>query len=267
MKMRAVVCITIAAAGLVACDRVDVSTQWDPLLPLPLVQDESPAGIYLGTFTDTSGANPVIQPVTAIIDADGNIQILFATGAERHVAGLVDVSGDKLTGTLIEYFGSFTSFTGAAGIGELTVSGNVSTAVGITGEYVAETHAGTFVLDYQIAHGIPATLDLTGGVWSSSMSSSGGSIYTVTWDIADDGEFFGADTLGCVYFGRLSVADEFANAYGITLQVDSCDYFNGDYAGLAFLGVVAGPAPDLLTLGAANDVLAFSTTLQRQSPP
>jgi len=265
MKTRAIGCLFIAAAMLVACDQVYVNARWDP--PLALLQDESAAGIYLGTFTDTSGANPLALPVTAIIDPDGNTQIIFALAVERHVAGRVDVKGSRLTGTLTEFSGAFTSFTGASGVGAFTVRGNVGTGTGITGAYETETHAGTFVLDYQASYEELSSLEKAAGIWSFNMVSSGGAIYTVTWDIDDDGLLFGADTLGCVFTGRVSVADRFVNAYRLAVQVDACGYFNGDYAGQAFLRSVAGQQANWLTLGIANDVLAFATVLQRQSRP
>jgi hypothetical protein len=264
MRSRTVACIVIALTTLVACDQVTVTAQWNP--PLLSLHDESPAGIYLGVFTDTSGTNPLVQPVTAIIDRDGNTQLIFALAAERHVAGRVDVDGDRLTGTLVEYSGAVTSFTGVGGVSAFRVHGSVSTGAGMTGEYEAETHAGRFTLEYETAYDTPSSFGQAAGIWSFSRTSSG-VVYTVTWDIDDDGLLFGVDTLGCVFVGRVNVIDEHVNAYGLAVQVESCGYFNGDYAGQAFLLSGAGQDADWLTLAMANDVFAFATVLQGQSPP
>lgn len=265
MTTRAIAGIAIAAAALVACDRVEVTGQFGP--PLPLLRDESPAGIYVGGFTDTSGANPIVQPVTAIIDADGNAQFIFGLSAQRHVAGQVDVSGESLAGTLTEYSGAVAGFRGVGSIAVLTMDGTVTGGTGIVGEYTAETHSGHVALVYQFGYDSPASLDFTEGVWSSSFVSSDGSIYTVTWEFDGNGQVFGADTLGCVFIGEAQFVDADVNAYLLAVQVSSCGYLNGAYAGQAFLSTGSGGTVDSLTLGVANDVLAFAAVLQRQSPP
>ena len=265
MRSRTIACIVITATTLVACDQVTVTAQWDP--PLLSLHDESPAGIYLGVFTETSGTTPLGQPVTAIIDADGNTQLIFTMAAERHVAGRVDVDGDRLTGTLLEYSGAVASFTGVGGVSAFTVRGSVSTGAGITGEYEAGTHAGRFMLEYETSYDTPSSAEQAAGIWSFSRTSSGGVAYTVTWDIDDDGLLFGVDTLGCVFVGRVNVVDEHVNAYGLAVHVDSCGYFNGDYAGQAFLRSGAGQGAGWLMLAMANDVFAFAAVLQGQSPP
>ena len=265
MSTRAIGCIAIAATALVACDQAKDTALWDP--PLSLLQHQSPAGIYVGALTDTSGAHRLPQPVTALIDVNGHAQIIFPLSAQRHVAGRVDVSGESLTGTLTEYFGTFAGFYGVGGIAPLVIDGTVDAGTSIVGEYTAETHSGRVVLDYHVAYDNPSSLGFTEGVWSSSIVSSGGSIYTVTWEIDGNGQVFGADTLGCVFIGETNVVDATVNAYSLAIQISSCGYFDGDYAGQAFLSTGSGGMADWLTLGVANDAVAFSTALQRQSPP
>lgn len=265
MKTRAIGCIVVTATALAACGEVTVTGEFGP--PLNLVQDESPEGIYSGNFTDTSGVNPLVQPVIAIVDADGNIQLFFSMAAERHIAGRVEVTGNSLTGSLTEYSGRIAGFTGVGGIAELAVQGSVSAGSGITGDYSVGTRAGRIVLDYDASYEVPSSLDLTAGTWSYSMISADGSVYTVTWEVDGEGRLFGADTVGCVFVGRVSVPDESVNAYGLGVQVDSCGYFNGDYAGQAFFNRAVGQGFDRLTLGVANDVFAFTAMLQREAAP
>ena len=197
------------------------------------------------------------------IDADGNIQIVFAIAAERHVAGRLDVSAGSLTGALTEYSGRIAGFTGTGGISELTIRGTVNAGVAITGEYTAATHAGRFALDYQAVHGTPSSLAMTAGVWSFSATTSAGLVYTTVWEIDDSGAVLGTDTLGCVFFGNVGVGDPLVNTYTVSVQVDSCGYFNGDYAGMAFLDSAQGQARNSLILSMANDVFAYAVALER----
>lgn len=254
-------CAAIAATVFVACGEVNVTGTWGP--SSSLLQSASPAGIYLGSFTDTSGGNPIVRPVTAIVDADGNLQVVFGIAAERHVAGRVDVSANSLTGVLAEYSGRIAGFTGTRGVSDLTVRGIVSTGVAITGEYTAEAHTGRFVLDYQAVHDTPSSFAMTAGMWSFSAATPGGFVYTAVWEIDDSGAVFGTDTLGCVFVGNIGVTDPLVNNYTVSVQVDACGYFDGDYAGMAFLGSDGGQARTTLTLSMANDVFAYAVALQR----
>jgi len=49
----------------------------------------------------------------------------------------------------------------------------------------------------------------------------------------------------------------------VSIQVNSCGYFDGAYSGLAFLGAVGEEELNWLTLGMANDVFAYAAAFQR----
>ncbi len=253
-------CVAVCAALVVACGEVTFQAQWN--MPLPIVR-ESAAGIYVGSFTDTSGAHPVAVGVTAIVDENNDASVIFALDAERHYAGHLFVMGTRLEGTLTEYNGAVARFVGTDGVGEILLDGTVVTADSLVGSYSAATHAGRFALDYQESWERNSSLDRVTGVWTFSMAASNGVLYTVTWDIDEQGRAFGTDTLGCVFDGQFSIIDQRYNAYDLAINVTSCGNLNAQYRGHAFLQGTGAPDLDRLMVSVSNPAYAFVTALHR----
>jgi len=85
--------------------------------------------------------------------------------------------------------------------------------------------------------------------------TSGQGVYSSV-AIDDNGELSGADTGGCLFLGHVSVPDTTRNVFVIDLEVTSCNEFDGDYDGLAYLDSDEG-GTTLLRFAAQNDFATF----------
>jgi hypothetical protein len=249
--------------GLVASLVASCDSDGDRFAGPPPVVHESPSGIYFGQITTTVGANPVSINVTGIVSEQGDVQFLLPIDAQRHYAGMVQVDGTSLAGTLTEYRGAEGRFLGIDEIAAATLDGTVSTADRLVGDYSSTLDEGQFILDYVPSYETDSSLDLMVGVWTFDMAGAGGGVYTVTWDVDANGVIFGTDTNGCVFDGDVSLIDTSYNAYRITVDVTLCGAINGEYSGLAYLEAVGGPDLNWMTVSVSNPVFAFATILQK----
>jgi len=54
-------------------------------------------------------------------------------------------------------------------------------------------------------------------------------------EISESGAFKGADTLGCNFYGDVSLLDKNINAYSVNLEIASCNTADGHYKGMVYL--------------------------------
>jgi len=191
--------------------------------------------------------------VAGAIDEDNRLHLMIQDGSSQY-GGVVSVDEDALTGTLTEYLGARARFFGFDGVRSITLDGTVIERDRLFGDYTGDDE-GIFALDYVDTYENASSLDLTIGIWTFNLSSSGGPVYDITLDIDPDGLIFGTDTNGCVFSGSLGIIDARYSVYRSIVTMSSCDSLDGEYAGLAYLGNLG------LSLFFANDSYAFSTIL------
>ena len=241
----------ISLGFLVAsCDSTSDSASWTAS---SVIIDQSPAGIYAGTFRSTATTGPQSLSVTGIVSEEFRIHLLAQSS---QYGGIVSVEGDALTGTMTEYIGTRARWFGFDGVRSITLDGIVSEQEGIAGDYSGDD-AGIFGLDYSDRYELPSALVRVSGVWAFNSSASAGLVYNVTFDIDPTGQLFGSDTDGCVYSGEIGIIDRRFNAYSVTLAVSSCQLVDGNYTGLAFRNSVQGL--ESLWMFVDNGRYAFST--------
>ena len=218
--------------------------------------DQSPSGIYTGSFTSTvTQPSPARQTIGAVSE-DFDAHFLLA---QQHYAGNLLVEGASLSGVLIEYDGRQGIFVGFAGSTALSIGGEVNARDGMFGTYTGDAAEGRFALTYNAAYEEGAPLEALSGIWSYNESSSGGGVYTVTVEIDGNGQLFATDTAGCVFNGQLTVIDDRYSAYRVVVEVSACGEVNGNYSGLAFYQSVA----DVLHVGTDNGQFALAVQLGR----
>jgi hypothetical protein len=242
----------LAIALLASCGGNDLSP--------PVVQDESPAGIWQGPITSTidSSATQVIGAVSANNDA----QFVAAPIFERHYAGNLATAGNVLVGTLNLYRGKTGPFFGAGGLGSLNIDGTAVERTQLSADYTGDDE-GLFSLSYVTSYEDASSLALIAGTWLYSEPSAAGPLYTVTLDIDGAGAIFGTDSAGCVYSGQISLIDSAFNAYEAAFTVSECRLESGDYGGLGWISSVDGGLQNLLTLGLNKDNRAFAASFLR----
>ncbi len=54
-------------------------------------------------------------------------------------------------------------------------------------------------------------------------------------EISENGALKGADTLGCNFYGDVSLLDKNINAYNVNLEIASCNTVDGHYKGMVYL--------------------------------
>ncbi len=196
---------------------------------------QSAAGIYLSVnsfFVSEAILPNTQQPVDVIIASTGEARFLFLSASgtpliSPQLAGNVDVSGNKLTATLLSYSDGNLQ----PSIAELT--GEVITQDNILGNFTWGLEFGRYVLNYSPLYEETSSLDKLEGIWTFNQASSGGAIYTLTLTINADGSIFGSDTAGCIYNGSVTIIDSRYNVYRMSLAVSSCNEFDDIYNGLA----------------------------------
>jgi len=232
----------------------------DGRIAAPLVlAEESPAGIYFGTFTSTSGAQPVAYQTVGLISENHDVQFLVSFDAQRHYAGYVLVLGSEISGLLFEYRGVFNRFFGIDGVSETTFDGSVAEADNIFADYSAQSDEGRINLDYSTGYEDGSSLARTTGIWMYSEASSGGAVYTITLDIDANGQIFGADSTGCIFSGQIGIIDPNYNMYRAHVMIENCGVLNGDYNGLAIVSALGIGQMERLRLAVSNDAIAFAS--------
>ena len=229
-----------------------LSPVFAPPAPPPLL---SPAGLYIGQFTSTSTGLPVGRQVTGVVSEELNAHF-FGDRSSTYIGIIATEDGITVQGTLAEYLGSVGRFFGTDGIQNLELDGTLD-ASGMFGDYTGEDDEGRFNLNYDPNYENSSSLDLVAGVWSFTMASAGGGVYTVTMTIDDNGQLFGSDTPGCVFTGQVSIIESQYNAYRVAVVTSSCGEFDGGYAGLAFL------SNSRLSLSMGNANFAFATSFMQ----
>lgn len=217
--------ITITAALVVpACDGI----HWTG----PRVADQSPSGIFSGSFTSTDVQPAPNRQVVGMVSEDFDAHFLLGY---EHYAGMVAVDGDALSGSLIEYRGRQGLFLGFDGLSTISLDGEVTARDGMFGTYAGDDAEGRFALTYRAAYGDGSSLERLSGMWSYSEASSGGAVYTITLEIDGNGQMFATDTAGCVFSGQMTLIDDRYSVYRAGISVTDCGAVNGEYGGLAFI--------------------------------
>jgi len=244
--------IPLIAVAIASCDADGGFTE------APIIINESPAGIYQGTFTSTVAAEPVDYQVTGIV-SQAHIGQFIAAESDRHYSGKLNVIGSDLFGTLNQYRGVQDRFFGIDGVDPIAFDGRVAESDTIAADYSGDNDEGSLALAYDPSYETESSLDKTSGIWTYS----GAAGYTVTLTIEFDGDIFGSDTNGCVYSGLISVLDSSYNAYRAVVLITECGLVNDEYNGLAFLSDFDGGVLNRLTLSVSNDVIAFVPILDK----
>ncbi len=249
----------LSALGILSIIATGGSSDLPQLAPTPPPPPLSPAGIYVGQITSTATGLPIARSVSGVISETLDAQFF---GTEWHYAGSVESNDAALTGSLTEYLGRQGRFFGVDGTQSVTLDGSID-ETGLSGDYSGTDDEGRFNLSYLTLYERVSSPELPAGVWSFSLPAAGGSVYTISLTIGDSGEVFGTDTPGCVFSGQLSIIDADRNAYGATINIELCDQFNGDYAGLAYLSDFVGDENNQLTLAISNAEFAFSAQFSK----
>lgn len=218
--------------------------------------DQSPGGIYIGSFTSTvTQPSPARQAIGAVSE-DFDAHFLLA---QQHYSGTLVVDGVSLSGVLIEYNGRQGIFVGFDGSTAVSLEGEVTARDGMFGIYTGDATEGRFALEYSEIYEEGTPLGQLSGIWSHSQSSSGGGVYTITVEIDGSGQLFATDTAGCVFSGQLTAIDDRYSAYRVAADVSACGAVNGAYNGLAFYE----SANEVLHIGADSGVFAVAVQLGR----
>lgn len=242
--------IMLATTGLAvaACDGIG----WMG----PSGVDQSPGGIYVGSFTSTVTQPSPGRQAIGVISEDLDANFLLA---HQHYAGNVAVDGNSLSGALIEFSGRQGIFIGFDGVSAVSIDGEVTERDGMFGTYTGNAAEGRFSLAYNEAYDEGSPLDSLSGIWSYSESSSGGAIYTITLELDGDGQLLATDTAGCLFSGQLTTIDHRYSAYRAAIDVSGCGVVDGGYMGLAFYQ----SAGDFLFIGTDNGQFALAVQLGR----
>lgn len=252
--------VVLSSTFTVSCDG---NTNAERFVASQLVVDESPAGIYAGSFTSTGGAHPVGSDVVGIVSEDHDVQIMVSAPSPIHYAGELVVAGNALTASLTEYRGGWARFFGVDGVAVTTLIGSVTEGEGMSGDYAGSEDQGRFALQYQGVYENGSTLEQVSGIWFFNLAASGGEIYAISLDIDPNGGVFGTDTAGCVFSGRISIINSSFNSYRPNIEISDCGLFNGDYSGLAFVSDIGIGQGKLLRFSVSNDVFAFATVFHK----
>lgn len=173
-----------------------------------------PGGIWLGTGTTHAQPDQVIQTWAISTDA-GEFRI--GAGAPWPVVTLSG-EGGQLSG----------SSTVGSGGSTRTITWDISLTEheALQGRWTSsEGESGDFVMAWQDRHLEPSPLDVISGTYTSVQG------FTIPGVIADNevaltadpsGLLIGADTLGCVYGGRMQIIDSRYNVYRVNLDISNC---------------------------------------------
>ena len=122
--------LTLAIFGLsvAACD----GTAWTG----PIGVDQSPSGIYTGSFTSTVTQPSPARQAIGVVSEDFDANFLLA---QHHYAGILVVDGISLSGVLIEYSGRQGVFNGFDGLTTVSIDGEVTERDSMFGTYAGDT--------------------------------------------------------------------------------------------------------------------------------
>jgi hypothetical protein len=240
--------LTATGLSAAACDGVG----WTG----PLDVDQSPTGIYIGSFMSTATQPSPSRQTIGVVSEEFDANFLLT---HQHYAGNVAVDGISLSGVLIEYRGRQGVFIGFDGLSAVSIEGEVTERDGLFGIYAGDDAEGRFALAYSETYEEGSSLDLLSGIYSYSESSSGGAVYMITVELDGGGRLFATDTAGCVLSGQVTAIDDRYSAYRVSISVSECGAVDGDYDGLAFYQ----SANESLYIGTDNGQFAFSVQLGR----
>jgi len=228
--------------------------------------NEEVGGFWAGTITSTA-INGTFQ-LSGVVTAAGELQFTSSDGGAVYT-GTVQVTGDKVTGTL-----QAVNFAGlmppaALPAGSITIDGTVTSQGAITGTYTGANDSGSFDLTYDPAYESVSDLGKLASDWTAIgnlefKAGVGGENDVLALSVADDGSFTGGDTSGCTYTGNFAIIDTAFNAYDVQLDITDCGGLDGSYTGLASLADDAGPE-DTLLLSAANAAVGVAMNIDRVS--
>lgn len=216
---------------------------------------ESPAGIWIGTFT--SNVVHVTYPVTGII-AEDNTARFITTSTLVQYSGALNVYGNAFSATVTAYAPVGTVFQDGSHGGLINISGTVSAKKFLSGTYAGTGDSGTFSFAYNPAYERPSVLTAIAGNWGVTMQG-----YTNRVSIDTSGNITGSSTSGCTYSGRVDIINPSYNAYNMTVIVNNCGVLNGSYTGLATLSDTSSINDTLIT-GLSNANNSITATFDRQ---
>ena len=217
--------------------------------------DVDAAGLWQGTFTSDDGAS---RGFGVIVAPDGRFAGIVASSGTngRLVIGTGDttLSLFSATGTVFAQAGQALLPNGQASDPLTVSSGNVVEHTSLTGDYSGGGETGSFVLGYDGATSLGASLAAIGGVYSIYPPSVGAVGATLTIDgevlaFATDG--------GCNGAGTITVIDPALNMYAWSMQISTCTGVpDHTLAGLATLS-------DNPRGGSANLISLYGATAAR----
>ncbi|QFU22002.1 hypothetical protein FM038_007455 [Shewanella eurypsychrophilus] len=201
---------------LAACGGSDSAIDTAPVTtPDPIPSVVMPSGVWQGTYVYQSDG--FTTPIVALITPNGEARLIVDNGYQAE--GKLNLDGQSFSGDMVFYSiagfhrdsGTFKgSYTPEAITAEMTVHGNVISKVSLTLDSSTgagasfEKLAGTFVTEDQ-------------------KTSIG---------IDKGGAISGSNMLGCTYGGSVQIPDADINVYALSIDVSSCDVFDGSYSGL-----------------------------------
>ncbi len=182
--------------------------------------DANAAGLWQGTFTADDGAT---RGFGVIVAPDGQFAGIVASSGinGRLVIGTGDTTQNAFsaTGTVFAQAGQAVLPNGQASDPLTLSSGSVVELSSLTGDYAGGGESGSFVLGYDGATSLGASLTAIGGVYSIYPPSAGAVSATLSIDgnvlaFATDG--------GCNGAGTITIIDPALNMYSWSMLISTC---------------------------------------------
>ena len=195
-----------------------------PPPPPPPTTNESPAGIWEGTFTSTVFNQ--VEQVLGVATSQGDIRFVSIDSGSQFF-GQVVVSGDAISGSLRAVSLAGGQFAGGPASGTVNIEGTLSTRNSISGTFIGVGDEGTFSLTFNNLYDQDSSIPMVQSHWSApetifKILLPGLGTAPIGLAIQDTGDFSGADTDGCDYSGLISILDPDFNIYDVALTVSSC---------------------------------------------
>ncbi len=212
--------------------------------PPPPPAPEAIGGIWEGTST-SSFSPGVVTSVVGLITESGDARLVTSDSVQIVTTSPLTVTGTTVTGNLRAYAPVGFTFADGSRVVSGTLSATISGRDSLSGSWSSATGEGgdfdfLYSASYERGSSIAFLTDLWVGIDAFGNISS-------SFDIDTNGAIAGADTLGCIYTGQVSLIDTRFNAYAIEATVTNCGVANGTYTGL---GALSDDRVD-------NDVLVF----------
>ena len=238
-----------------------------PPLPPPPPTNESPAGIWEGTFTST--VFNAVDQVLGVATATGDIRFISIDSGSQFF-GQVTVSGDAVSGTLRAVSLAGGQFAGGPASGSVNIEGTLSARNSISGTFIGVGDEGTFSLTFNNLYDRDSSILKVQDHWSApetifKILLPGLGAAPIGLAIQDTGDFAGADTDGCDYSGSIGILDPDFNIYDAALTVSSCGQLDGQYAGYGVLGDTL-QADDTITLAVSTNEVSITGLMTRAVP-